>query len=51
MRTEPAKILLGEDEFPRQLYNIQADLTSPMPPPVGLDGNPISNSGNPHRES
>ena len=41
MSTEPTKILLSEDEMPRQWYNIQADLPSPMPPPVGLDGNPI----------
>jgi tryptophan synthase beta chain len=41
MSTEPTKILLSEDEMPRQWYNIQADLPSPMPPPVGQDGNPI----------
>jgi tryptophan synthase beta chain len=37
MSTEPTKILLGEDEMPRQWYNIQADLPTPLPPPVGLD--------------
>ncbi|AOS82809.1 TrpB-like pyridoxal-phosphate dependent enzyme [Chlorobaculum limnaeum] len=41
MSTEPTKILLSEDEMPRQWYNIQADLPTPMPPPVGLDGTPI----------
>ncbi|NTV67610.1 MAG: TrpB-like pyridoxal phosphate-dependent enzyme [Chlorobaculum sp.] len=41
MSTEPTKILLGEDEMPRQWYNIQADLPTPMPPPVGPDGTPI----------
>ncbi|TNJ36812.1 TrpB-like pyridoxal phosphate-dependent enzyme [Chlorobaculum thiosulfatiphilum] len=41
MSTEPTKILLSEDEMPRQWYNIQADLPTPLPPPVGLDGNPI----------
>ena len=41
MSTEPTKILLSEDEMPRQWYNIQADLPTPLPPPVGLDGTPI----------
>ncbi|NTW55323.1 MAG: TrpB-like pyridoxal phosphate-dependent enzyme [Chlorobaculum sp.] len=41
MSTEPTKIILSEDEMPRQWYNIQADLPTPMPPPVGLDGTPI----------
>jgi tryptophan synthase beta chain len=41
MSTEPTKILLDEDEMPRQWYNIQADLPTPMPPPVGPDGTPI----------
>ncbi len=41
MSTEPTKILLTEDEMPRQWYNIQADLPVPLPPPVGLDGTPI----------
>ncbi|NTU54032.1 MAG: TrpB-like pyridoxal phosphate-dependent enzyme [Chlorobiaceae bacterium] len=41
MSTEPTKILLSEDEMPRQWYNIQADLPIPMPPPVGPDGTPI----------
>jgi tryptophan synthase beta chain len=41
MSTEPTKILLSEDEMPRQWYNIQADLPVPLPPPVGPDGKPI----------
>ncbi|MEA2102903.1 MAG: TrpB-like pyridoxal phosphate-dependent enzyme [Thermodesulfobacteriota bacterium] len=35
------KILLNEDEIPRQWYNLAADLPSPMQPPLGQDGNPI----------
>jgi tryptophan synthase beta chain len=41
MSTDATKILLNEDEMPRQWYNIQADLPSPMPPPIGPDGTPI----------
>ena len=40
MSTEPTKILLTEDEMPRQWYNIQADLPM-MPPPLGADGKPV----------
>jgi len=36
------KIILEEHEMPRQWYNIQADLPSPMPPPLGMNGLPIS---------
>lgn len=42
MSSEPTKILLNEEEMPRQWYNIQADLPSPLPLPLGMDGNPIS---------
>ena len=35
------KILLNEDEIPRQWYNLAADLPTPMQPPLGPDGNPI----------
>ena len=35
------KVVLTEEEMPRQWYNIQADLPTPMLPPVGLDGKPI----------
>ena len=37
---ETKKILLTEDEMPRQWYNILADIK--MNPPLGSDGNPIS---------
>jgi tryptophan synthase beta chain len=36
------KILLNEDEIPRQWYNLAADLPSPMQPPLGPDGTPVS---------
>ena len=36
------KILLREDEMPRQWYNLNADFPTPMPPPVGMDGQPIT---------
>jgi tryptophan synthase beta chain len=39
---EQTKILLTEDEMPRQWYNLAADLPSPMQPPLGPDGKPIS---------
>ncbi len=35
------KVLLTEEEMPRQWYNIQADLPTPLQPPLGPDGNPI----------
>jgi tryptophan synthase beta chain len=37
---ENRKILLSEDEMPRQWYNILADIA--MNPPLGPDGKPIS---------
>ena len=36
------KVLLSEEEMPRQWYNLQADLPKPMPPPVTLDGKPLT---------
>lgn len=36
------KILLPETEIPRQWYNLAADLPSPLNPPLGKDGKPIS---------
>ena len=36
------KIFLDEDEIPRKWYNLAADLPSPLQPPLGPDGNPIS---------
>ncbi|MFH1195257.1 MAG: TrpB-like pyridoxal phosphate-dependent enzyme [bacterium] len=38
----PIRVVLNEDEIPRQWYNLAADLPSPMLPPLGPDGNPIS---------
>ena len=37
---EIKKVLLTEDEMPRQWYNVLADIK--MNPPLGPDGNPIS---------
>ncbi|MBU1077492.1 MAG: TrpB-like pyridoxal phosphate-dependent enzyme [Spirochaetes bacterium] len=36
------KIFLNEDEIPKQWYNLAADLPSPMQPPLGPDGKPIT---------
>ncbi|HON78141.1 MAG TPA: TrpB-like pyridoxal phosphate-dependent enzyme [Spirochaetota bacterium] len=36
------KITLLEKEMPRQWYNLAADLPSPMLPPLGPDGNPVT---------
>ncbi|MEJ2053438.1 MAG: TrpB-like pyridoxal phosphate-dependent enzyme [Calditrichaceae bacterium] len=36
------KVFLTEDEMPRQWYNIAADLPSPLQPPLGPDGNPVT---------
>ncbi|MBF0420983.1 MAG: TrpB-like pyridoxal phosphate-dependent enzyme [Magnetococcales bacterium] len=35
------KILLTESEIPTHWYNVAADLPTPLPPPLGPDGNPI----------
>ena len=35
------KVVLNEDELPRQWYNLNADFARPMPPPVDLHGKPI----------
>lgn len=40
--TMPTKIVLSESEVPRQWYNLAADLPSPMNPPLGPDGQPVS---------
>lgn len=42
MSSDLTKITLDEHELPRQWYNIQADLPSAMPPPLGMNGLPIS---------
>lgn len=39
--SEQIKVTLTEDELPKQWYNLNADFANPMPPPVGMDGNPI----------
>jgi len=39
--SEQIKVVLNEDEMPQQWYNIQADLKTPLPPPIDKDGNPI----------
>ena len=36
------KINLSEKDIPRQWYNLAADLPTPVLPPLGPDGNPIS---------
>ncbi len=36
------KVFLNEDEIPRQWYNLNADLPTPMQPPLGPDGNPVT---------
>ncbi len=36
------KINLRESDMPRQWYNLAADLPTPMLPPLGPDGKPIS---------
>jgi hypothetical protein len=40
--SEPKKILLTEEEMPRQWYNMQADLPHAAAAAVGPDGKPIS---------
>jgi tryptophan synthase beta chain len=39
--SELIKVVLGEDDLPRQWYNLAADLPHPLPPPVDMAGNPI----------
>jgi len=39
--SEPVRVVLREDELPRQWYNLQADLPKPLPPPLGKDGKSI----------
>jgi len=36
------KVLLNEKDIPRQWYNLAADLPTPLLPPLGPDGKPIS---------
>jgi tryptophan synthase beta chain len=37
-----SKILLREEDMPRQWYNLAADLPTPMQPPVTPDGSPVT---------
>jgi tryptophan synthase beta chain len=37
-----ARVLLNEKEMPRQWYNLAADLPTPLLPPLGPDGNPVT---------
>lgn len=39
---EQQKYLLPESEIPRQWYNLAPDLPTPLQPPLGPDGKPIS---------
>jgi len=36
------KVYLRDDEMPKQWYNLAPDLPSPMQPPLGPDGNPVT---------
>jgi tryptophan synthase beta chain len=38
----PVKIILPESEMPTQWYNIAADFRTPMLPPLGPDGKPVT---------
>ena len=40
--TRQKKIFLEESEMPKQWYNLAPDLPTPMNPPLGPDGNPVS---------
>ena len=41
MSSEQIKVVLTEDELPKQWYNLAADFQKPMLPPVDMEGNPI----------
>ncbi|MBN2158020.1 MAG: TrpB-like pyridoxal phosphate-dependent enzyme [Spirochaetes bacterium] len=36
------KVFLNEKDIPKKWYNIAADLPTPLQPPLGPDGNPVS---------
>ena len=36
------KVFLDEEDMPKQWYNLAADLPSPMQPPLGPDGKPVT---------
>ncbi|MBC8481504.1 MAG: TrpB-like pyridoxal phosphate-dependent enzyme [Planctomycetes bacterium] len=39
---EQVKVLLNEKDIPKQWYNLAADLPTPMLPPLGPDGKPVT---------
>jgi len=39
---KPIRIHLDASELPKQWYNLLADLPSPLQPPLGPDGNPVT---------
>ncbi|MCD6303831.1 MAG: TrpB-like pyridoxal phosphate-dependent enzyme [Planctomycetes bacterium] len=39
---EQVKVFLDESEMPRQWYNLAADLPTPLQPPLGPDGKPVT---------
>src|SRR5574344_992961 len=39
---EDVKINLNPNDMPKEWYNLAADLPTPMLPPLGPDGNPVS---------
>jgi len=39
---EQIKVLLNESDIPRQWYNLAADLPTPLLPPLGPGGKPVS---------
>jgi tryptophan synthase beta chain len=39
---EQIKVMLNESDIPRQWYNLAADLPTPLLPPLGPDGKPVS---------
>ncbi len=41
MLSEQIKVVLTEDEMPRQWYNLAADFKKPMLPPLDISGKPI----------
>ena len=36
------KYVLEESDIPKQWYNLAADLPTPLQPPLGPDGNPVT---------
>jgi tryptophan synthase beta chain len=40
--SEQIRVVLSEDELPRQWYNLNADFRHPVPPPLSPDGKPVT---------